>query len=94
MLALAACGASGNGGTTASTTAAPPPAASATAVASVDAGTAGQVCAALNALTVQGDAGADAIATAASAYHLTRAQVVYAIDHRCPQLKRLVPAGG
>jgi hypothetical protein len=45
------------------------------------------VCAALNALTYAGNNGANAIATAASAYHVTTAQVVRAIDDRCPALK-------
>jgi hypothetical protein len=93
VLALAACGgASSSSSTSASSTsasAAPSP----TAAASVDARTAGRVCAALNALTYNGDTGADAIATAAGAYHVTQAQVVYAIDHRCPVLKRIVPTG-
>lgn len=52
-----------------------------------------QVCAAVNALAVQGDSGADAIATAASAYQITQAQVVAAIGERCPELKKIIPAG-
>ena len=45
-----------------------------------------------NALEFAGHSGADIIATAAKAYNITRAQVVYAIDHRCPGLKSIVPA--
>jgi hypothetical protein len=52
------------------------------------------VCAALNALIFSGDSGADAIATAARAHNITQAQVVRAIDNRCPSLKRIVPPGG
>jgi hypothetical protein len=59
----------------------------------VDALTAGRVCAALNALDFAGHSGADAISTAAGAFRITQAQVIYAIDHRCPQLKKIVPAG-
>jgi hypothetical protein len=94
VLALAACGSSGTDSTTAKTPTVPSSPASASAVPSVDAGTAGMVCAALNAMAFEGDNGADAIATAARAYHLTKAQVVYAINHRCPALKRIVPPGG
>jgi hypothetical protein len=93
VLALAACGGR-SPSTTASTPAAPSPAPSSSAAASVDAGTAGRVCAALNALTHTGDTGSDAIATAEGAYHLTRAQVIQAIDERCPALKQIVPTGG
>jgi hypothetical protein len=66
LLALAACGSS-TGSTTANTPAVPSSTASASAVPSVDAGTAGIVCAAFNSMTFEGDTGADAIATAASA---------------------------
>jgi hypothetical protein len=59
-----------------------------------DAGTAGRVCAALNALTHTGDTGSDAIATAEGAYHLTRAQVIHTIDERRPALKQIVPTRG
>lgn len=93
VLGLAACGSGG----ASSTTAPASPTVSASAAASVDPGTAGRVCAAVNAMTnalTGSHTGADAIATAASAYHLTQAQVVYAIDHRCPQLKKIVPAAG
>ena len=83
-LALTACGSSSPA------TMAPPPAPSATP--SVDAATAGRVCAAANALEFAGHSGADIIATAAKAYNITQAQVVYAIDHRCPGLKSIVPA--
>ena len=89
VMALAACGS----GSASSTGAPASPTAQASAPASVDAGTAGRVCAAVNAMTVAGDSGADAISTAASADQLTKAQVVAAIDERCPQLKRIVPAG-
>lgn len=61
---------------------------------SLDAATEGVVCAALNALIFSGDSGADAIATAARAHNITQAQVVRAIDNRCPSLKRIVPPGG
>lgn len=85
VLALAACG----GSATPSTAAPPSPA----AAASVDAATAGVVCAAVNALVRTGNTGSEAITTAASAYKVTKAQVLYAIDHRCPALKRIVSAG-
>lgn len=84
VLALAACG-----GSTTPSTAPPSPA----AAASVDAATAGVVCAAVNALVRTGNTGSEAITTAASAYKVTKAQVLYAIDHRCPALKRIVSAG-
>jgi hypothetical protein len=93
VLALAACGGAGTGGTAPGTPAASTPAVSASPVASLDTGKAGEVCAALNALLFAGHTGADAIATAAQAYGITQAQVVYAIDHRCPELRRIVPAG-
>jgi hypothetical protein len=88
VLTLAACGS----GSTSSATAPSSPALPPSAVPSVDAATAGRVCAAVNALVSTGDTGAIAIATAASAYHVTQAQVVGAIDDRCPALKSIVPA--
>jgi len=57
----------------------------------VDAATASMVCAAVKALEFVGHSGADIIATAAEAYNTTQAQVVYAIDHRCPGLESIVP---
>lgn len=90
VLALAACG--GSSASTTSTSAAPPTM-SAAAAASVDAATASVVCAAVNALVQTGDSGTDAIATAARAHNITQAQVVYAIDDRCPALKGIVPRG-
>lgn len=93
-LVLAACSSGGTtASTTASTTATARAAASAVVVLPVDAGTAGRVCAAVNAMISGGSTGADAISTAGGAYHLTRAQVVNVIDRRCPALKRIVPAG-
>jgi hypothetical protein len=91
VLALAACGSS-SVSTAAPASRAASSAARASAPASVDAGTAGQVCAGLNAMMSEGDSGADAISTVANAYYLIQAQVVAAIDERCPQLKRIVPA--
>jgi hypothetical protein len=90
VLALAACGSS-SASTAAPASRAASSAAQASAPASVDAGTAGQVCAGLNAMTFVGDSGADAISTVANAYHLTQAQVLAAINERCPDLKRIVP---
>jgi hypothetical protein len=63
----------------------------------VDAGTAGRVCAAVNAMTnrLTGTySGTSAIATAAKAYNISQPQVLYAIDHRCPQLKKIISPGG
>lgn len=94
VLTLAACGSS-TSSTMVPASSPASPMVSASAAASVDAATAGRVCAAVNAMTnalTGSDTGADAITTAASAYHLTQAQVVYAIDLRCPELKRIVPA--
>jgi hypothetical protein len=89
LLALAACGGTSSSSSTSASSAPSSP----TAAASVDTATAGVVCAAVNALVFNGYSGSDAIATAAMAYKITQAQVVYAIDHRCPQLKKIVPAG-
>lgn len=86
VLALAACSSAGAPHST-GTTAAP------AASASLDSATAGTVCAALNALSFTGDSGADAIATAARAHSITEAQVIYAIDHRCPQFRQMIPKG-
>jgi hypothetical protein len=93
VMALAACGSGSTGSTTepASHVASAPSSVSATA--SVDTATAGRVCAPVNALAFKGDSGADAIATAASAYQLTQAQVVAAIGERCSELKKIIPAG-
>jgi hypothetical protein len=44
-------------------------------------------------MTNEGDSGADAISTAGSAFQVTQAQVIAAINDRCPQLKRIIPAG-
>lgn len=93
VMALAACGGVSASSTTAPASRAASAPASASPVASVDAGTAGQICAAVNALANEGDSGADIIATAASAYQVTQAQVVAAIGKRCPQLKKVIPAG-
>jgi hypothetical protein len=93
MMALAACGSGSASSMTAPASHAASAAASVSVTASVGAATAGKVCAAVNALAVKGDSGADAIATAASAYQLTQAQVVAAIGERCPELKKIIPAG-
>jgi len=93
LAALAGCGSAGGGSTTAPASQTAPTAAPASPAAAVDAGTAGMICAALNALAFKGDSGGDAIATTATAYQVTQAQVVAAIGERCPQLKRIIPAG-
>lgn len=94
VMALAACGSGIASSTAAPASRVASSAAQASAApAPVDTGTPGLVCAGLNAMTFEGDSGADAISTVASAYHLTQAQVVAAIDERCPQLKRIVSAG-
>jgi hypothetical protein len=92
VMVLAACGGGSASGTAAPASRAASSAAQASAAAWVDAGTAGLVCAGLNAMTFAGDSGADAISTVANAYRLTQAQVVAAIGERCPDLKRIVPA--
>jgi len=93
VMALAACGSGSADGTTVPASHAASAPSSISATASVDAATAGRVCAAVNALAVAGDSGADTISTAASAYQLTQAQVVAAIGERCPELKKIIPAG-
>lgn len=81
LLAVAACGSSG------SSTPAP------SSSASVDGTTAYRVCVAVGTLVHTGSTEADAIARVASAYYLTRAQVVAGISEWCPALKQVVPGG-
>jgi hypothetical protein len=96
-LAVAVVAVSGCGGTATSTTvkATSTPTTKVTStpgVVPLDAGTEGRVCAALNALSNQltgTDTGSQAIGNVAGAYQASRAQVIRAIDDRCPQLKKL-----
>lgn len=80
--ALAGCASSGAPAHHPASTITPPAAA-----VTLDPGTAGVVCAGVNALEFAGDSGSVIVATVATAHRITPAQVVYAIDHRCPQLK-------
>jgi hypothetical protein len=87
VLALAACGSTTHSTSQAMVASAAP---SSAAPSPLDTQTEGIVCADLSALVIAGNS-ADPIGAVADVHHITRDQVIQAINDKCPALKSIEP---
>jgi len=92
VLALAACGSTTHSTSQATVASAAPSSAAppSAAPSPLDTQTEGIVCADLSALVIAGNS-ADPIGAVADVHHITRDQVIQAINDKCPALKSIEP---